>query len=164
MRGRQHRKRCSRAGNVTEPPLGAHLISARLGYTHRGIYAGDGIVIHYAGLARGFARGPVEEVELSSFARNGNISIQCRGPLPFAADEIVRRARSRLGEDRYRLLTNNCEHFSEWSQFDHSQSHQVDRWLRPTAVITRALLRTAYTALRSLRVPRYGGDGQQLAA
>jgi hypothetical protein len=25
-----------------------------------------------------------------------------------------RRARSRLGEDRYRLSTNNCEHFCKW--------------------------------------------------
>jgi Lecithin retinol acyltransferase len=27
--------------------------------------------------------------------------------------EVMRRARSRLGEDRYRLLSNNCEHFCE---------------------------------------------------
>ena len=30
-------------------PLGAHLVTPRRGYTHHGIYVGNGIVIHYAG-------------------------------------------------------------------------------------------------------------------
>ena len=30
-----------------EPPLGAHLVTRRVGFTHHGIYAGDGKVIHY---------------------------------------------------------------------------------------------------------------------
>ncbi|WP_206171903.1 lecithin retinol acyltransferase family protein [Thiorhodococcus mannitoliphagus] len=41
-------------------PLGAHLISPRGGYTHHGIYVGDGHVVHYSGLAAGRTSGPVE--------------------------------------------------------------------------------------------------------
>lgn len=158
------RIRCSRANKVTELPLGAHLVSTRWGYTHHGIYAGKGIVVHYAGLARGIVCGPVEEVTISRFVHNGSISIQCRGPVPFAPDEIVQRARSRLGEDQYRLVTNNCEHFSEWAQFGHSRSDQVERWLRPLADVRRALRKGTDMALRLLRVARSNDKGQQPVA
>jgi hypothetical protein len=40
---------------------------------------------------------------------------------------VVARARSRLGENRYRLTTNNCEHFCEWCLSGESRSEQVER-------------------------------------
>ena len=39
------------------------------------------------------------------------------------------RARSRLGENHYRLLSNNCEHFVEWCLYDVHRSFQVERAL-----------------------------------
>jgi hypothetical protein len=33
-----------------------------------------------------------------------------------------------VGEDRYRVLTNNCEHFCEWCLRGEARSYQVDRW------------------------------------
>jgi hypothetical protein len=39
---------------------------------------------------------------------------------------VVERARSRLGECRYRLLTNNCEHFCSWALRDESRSKQIE--------------------------------------
>ena len=47
--------------------------------------------------------------------------------LYFLPQEIVRRARSRLGENDYRLLTNNCEHFCNWCLDGVSHSAQVER-------------------------------------
>jgi hypothetical protein len=44
----------------------------------------------------------------------------------FEAWEVVRRARSRIGEDNYRLLTNNCEHFCEWCLRGEPRSYQVE--------------------------------------
>jgi len=41
-----------------------------------------------------------------------------------------RRARSRLGENDYRLLTNNCEHFYNWCLSGVSRSAQVERRLQ----------------------------------
>jgi cell wall-associated NlpC family hydrolase len=35
-------------------PLGAHLIVKHFGYSHHGIYAGRGRVIHYSGFAHIF--------------------------------------------------------------------------------------------------------------
>jgi Lecithin retinol acyltransferase len=43
--------------------------------------------------------------------------------------EIARRARSRLGENRYHILTNNCEHFCEWCVRGEHRSYQVDALL-----------------------------------
>ena len=40
---------------------------------------------------------------------------------------MIERARSRLGENRFRILTNNCEHFCAWVLRDERYSHQVER-------------------------------------
>jgi hypothetical protein len=32
-----------------EPPIGAHIVTPRRGYTHHGIYAGEGRVVQYGG-------------------------------------------------------------------------------------------------------------------
>jgi hypothetical protein len=96
-----------------EPPLAAHLISPRRFYTHHGIYVGGGRVIHYAGFSSGFHRGPVEEVSLEEFAKGCIICVRT-DPRAFDPSAVVSRARARLGEDDYRLLTNNCLHFCSW--------------------------------------------------
>jgi hypothetical protein len=38
--------------------------------------------------------------------------------VPVKSRHSPERARSRLGESRYRLLTNNCEHFCSWALRD----------------------------------------------
>jgi hypothetical protein len=111
-----------------EPPLGAHLITQRRFYTHHGIYVGEGRVIHYAGLVDGSWRGRVEDVSLVRFGKGRSIGI-LRDARVFDRKEVVTRARSRLGERRYRILTNNCEHFCAWSLGHEVRSPQVDRVL-----------------------------------
>lgn len=108
---------------------GTCLVSQRLGYTHHGIYVGQGKVIQYGGLVWGLRRGPVEEVSLEKFANGRPLWIRCAREPRFDADEVVRRARSRVGENRYHLLTNNCEHFCEWCLRAEQRSYQVDAWL-----------------------------------
>jgi hypothetical protein len=109
-----------------EPPLGAHLVTPRRGYTHHGIYVGRGRVVQYGGVFLGLRRGPVEEVALSQFARGRAIWLRLEDPRQFDRDEVVHRARARLGEDRYNVLTNNCEHFCEWCVRGEPRSYQVD--------------------------------------
>ena len=106
-----------------EPPLGAHIVTPRRGYTHHGIYAGGGRVVQYGG---GLCRGRVEEVPLSRFARGALIWIRTRESGVKDRPEVVRRARSRLGEDRYHFWRNNCEHFCEWCVAGEHRSYQVD--------------------------------------
>ena len=71
----------------------------------------------------------------------------------FDAEEVIRRARTRLGEKRYRLLSNNCEHFVEWCLHDMHRSFEVEtaldfpRWFGER--ILAALLRLVSAISRS---------------
>jgi len=121
-----------------EPPLGAHLITPRLAYAHHGIYVGAGAVVHYAAFASHWRRGPVEEVSLSRFAQRHPVWVRPAGPDALRSEEIVRRARSRLGENRYRLLSNNCEHFSEWCVHGEHRSPQAERFLARLRYLSHA--------------------------
>lgn len=118
-------------GLAQEPARGAHLTTTRRGYSHHGVYVGSGRVVHYAGLSGGLWQcGPVEEVSLPRFGRGNAIRIVEHVATAFSPEEIVRRARSRLGENAYRLLTNNCEHFCNWCVSGVSHSAQVHQPLR----------------------------------
>jgi hypothetical protein len=110
------------------PPPGSHVVASRRGYTHHGIFVGDGRVVHYAGLSRGWRRGPVEEVSLAEFARGRSVQVRPSANPRFDRKEVVARARSRLGENCYRVLSNNCEHFCEWSLHGEARSQQVESW------------------------------------
>jgi hypothetical protein len=110
----------------SEPRLGAHLVTPRCGYTHHGIYVGANSVVQYGGLSWGLRRGPVEEVSLSRFSQGRPVWIRGEGLQWFEPQEIVRRARLRVGEDRYNVLRNNCEHFCEWCVHGEHRSYQVD--------------------------------------
>jgi hypothetical protein len=100
-------------GTREEPPLGAHLVSRRPLYTHHGIYVGGGYVIHYSGFSSKLRAGPVEEVSLEEFAQGRGISVRADAA-SYSDAQIIARAHARLGEHRYRLLSNNCRHFCDW--------------------------------------------------
>jgi hypothetical protein len=124
---------CAAAGSIAqpatsaavEPPLGAHLVSHRAGYSHHGMYVGAGRVVHYAGLCMSLHRGPIEEVTLERFAAGHEVEVVAHPFAAYVGREAVARARSRLGEDHYRLLSNNCEHFCTWCVDGKGRSEQV---------------------------------------
>lgn len=124
------------------PPLAAHLVTVRGGYMHHGIHTGDGKVVHYAGLSRNWASAPVEETTIAGFAQNRPIWVRPHGNPRFDLHEIVERARSRLGESRYHLLSNNCEHLCEWCVQGQGRSRQVEALRRLPRRVFRAALRT----------------------
>lgn len=109
-------------------PLGAHLITPRLGYFHHGVYVGDGRVIQYSGFNRFLRRGPVEEVSVERFTRGRGFRVKPWVAPRFSAAACIERARSRLGENRYRFWSNNCEHFCHWCISGTSRSAQVEAW------------------------------------
>lgn len=147
-----------RNGGDAIPP-GAHLVTPRRGFLHHGIYAGSGRVIHYAGLSRTWRRGPIEDVALERFARGRPIAVKPADDAPYSGADVVARARSRLGEDRYRIASNNCEHFCEWCLRGTARSAQVERVLgwRPLAALRRFM---------ALATPKAhaGGSGTECAA
>ena len=94
-------------------------------YKHYGIDCGDGTVIHY--------RKPSEIIEQTSLATfsKGNptyVAEYSKG-FGYIPDAVVERAKSRLGEHDYNLLTNNCEHFACWCKTGISDSKQIRNYL-----------------------------------
>jgi hypothetical protein len=129
-----------------EPALGAHLVTPRLAFAHHGIYVGDGNVVHYGALARQFRRAPVEEVSLAFFAHGKALYMRPHPAPRFDCQEVIGRARSRLGENSYGLLCNNCEHLCEWCVQGVSRSLQVERVLSFPAAFVRSI-REAYALI-----------------
>jgi hypothetical protein len=136
-----------------EPPLGSHLVTPRRGYLHHGIYVGARKVVHYSGLAHGLRRGPVEEVPFTHFAHGHRVLVKSDAPSDFDVREVICRARSRVGEDRYRLLTNNCEHFCEWCLRGTARSFQVEAWLARPRLTLFATLRLIMRVRMSSPLP-----------
>jgi hypothetical protein len=133
------------AGLGHEPALGTHLVTSRRGYTHHGIYVGRGMVVHYSGLSRLLRSGPVEEVPMHRFSMGRPVGIVADRESTYSPQEVVLRARSRLGENCYNVLRNNCEHFCNWCTSGRSRSIQVER---PGAITLRALVVAAHCADR----------------
>ncbi|AFJ89999.1 MULTISPECIES: lecithin retinol acyltransferase family protein [unclassified Burkholderia] len=142
-----------------EPPVGAHLVTRRPGYLHHGIYIGDGNVIHYAGWSRDPNGGPVEVVTLDGFRAGRALAVVRHAHTPYDGMQAARRAASRLGECRYRLLTNNCEHFCLWCLFGVGRSEQVASCLRnPAHGLAVAAMLIAWVLAARL-YPGMGGRG-----
>ena len=88
-------------------------------FNHHGIDLGDGTVAHYLE-GREILRSPVSEFsqgEVVSVMEHTNAS---------PTGVTLRRAMSRLGEQNYNLLFNNCEHFATWCKTRRHRSEQVD--------------------------------------
>lgn len=99
-------------------PIGSHILVQRSAYTHHGIYIGDDKVIHYSGFHTIGNKGAISLTTLKSFCDGGKpeiypFSSTLRGKL-HSPDSVVERAKSRLGENSYNLIFNNCEHFCNW--------------------------------------------------
>jgi hypothetical protein len=140
------------------PLLGAHLVTPRWGFAHHGIYTGNGKVVHYGALLYDLVRRPVEEVPLESFAQGRPVFLirhaeTCRDPA-----EVIRLARSRLGENRYSVWTNNCEHFCEWCLHGESRSFQVEDALELPQRIGDWLLAAIREKIREKWVRTWSGS------
>ncbi|WP_297424908.1 lecithin retinol acyltransferase family protein [uncultured Acinetobacter sp.] len=106
-------------------PLGAHLVVKHLGYSHHGIYAGRGRVIHYSGFAHLFKKHPIEVTSLQKFSRGKTIDVHTYLQPKYQGRKVVRRMRSRMHENNYHLIVNNCEHLCTWAITGVESSPQV---------------------------------------
>ncbi|WP_052507604.1 lecithin retinol acyltransferase family protein [Desulfonatronovibrio magnus] len=122
---------------------GDHIYVFRAGYTHHGIDCGDGTVIHYSGDLSSKRGASVRRISMREFAgtRKVHTKYHCSSN---DSETTVRRAQSRLGESRYNLLKNNCEHFATWCKNGKAESTQVKR-------IADTVIKVSYlTAVRYL--------------
>ena len=106
-------------------------------YKHYGIYAGNNTVVHYQNKGSNFGFDiKVQEASLDDFAGGVEIQVCHLDPKKYnlySADETVARAYSRLGEKKYNLVFNNCEHFAVWCKTNISNSRQIPNIFRGTA-------------------------------
>ncbi|KMY26843.1 MULTISPECIES: lecithin retinol acyltransferase family protein [Aeromonas] len=131
---------------MTLPPLtlGDHLAVQRLGYSHHGLYIGDGQVIHYQGpFASNDQAGHIVLCSLDEFHGEQPLQVVSHPRRPFSPKECVARAFSRLGEQDYHLLFNNCEHFVQWCIEDCHSSPQVNQATTVLAATGSQLLKSS---------------------
>ena len=88
-------------------------------FNHHGIDLGDGTVAHYLE-GREILRSP-----FADFSQEEVVSVTEHTDAS-PAGVTLRRAMSRLGEQNYNLLFNNCEHFATWCKTGRHRSVQVD--------------------------------------
>lgn len=135
---------------------GDHLVSARVGYQHHGIYIGHQQVIHYQGLFGGNEANLVVQSSLREFSQGNAVRVQAHPSRRFSGKKSVERAHARLGEREYNLLLNNCEHFVMWCIEGESASPQVRQavvsatTVSATAQVAQATLGNAATTTAGL--------------
>lgn len=112
---------------------GDHIRTWRRGYWHHGIDCGDGTVIHYTGTPLRLRDAVVERCSMDEFLRGSVVemvvSLEAVDP-----DAVIARAESRLGEKKYNLITDNCEHFASWCVTGRKESKQVQRTVAAAVV------------------------------
>ena len=123
-------------------------------YEHRRIYVGDDMVVHYNGLAheivlekscfeeilsnvvpldkRNIAK--VEMTSLEEFASGDVLQVKKHADAPFSGQEVALRAKERIGEQKYNLIINNCEHFCNECVFGEHVSEQVQNVKQNSAI------------------------------
>ena len=114
---------------------GDHLVSPRMGYDHHGLYIGNGEVIHYSGFSEVFDKGLIEVTSIDEFAQGNTYTVKSHLFAIYDPEERVTRAFSKLGEDSYSLVFNNCEHFVSWCFNGVKSSSQVNDVVSNTATI-----------------------------
>jgi hypothetical protein len=120
---------------MSDLSIGSHLVTPRIGYQHHGLYIGNQQVIHFT------SNSQIEIVSLSEFTNGNGYSIQ-KFHSKFSRQEIIDRAKSRLGNDNYNVVFNNCEHFISWCIHDKPISKQI----RTHAALTGSLVPMAISS------------------
>ncbi|MBZ4414682.1 lecithin retinol acyltransferase family protein [Myxococcus sp. XM-1-1-1] len=111
---------------------GDHIKVNRGIYSHHGILVGANEVIHYTGELASKENAVVRLDPLDRFLSGGTPELVQYGRC-LSDDEVVCRARSRMGENLYDLFENNCEHFARWCKTGERQSEQVRNAASSTA-------------------------------
>src|SRR5438046_2569211 len=101
-----------------------HVYVHRLGFTHHGLDLGDGTIIHYSGELWEKSNAVIRQTSVEDFARGCEVHVRRYGKAD-PPEMTVERAKSRVGEDSYHCVFNNCEHFVTWCKTGEQKSEQV---------------------------------------
>jgi len=117
-------------------------------YRHLGVDLGDGTVVHARpdDFQRPFGGGRVVQTSLEEFAGGAEVTVVTDPPAVHAAEEVARRALSRVGRDGYCPVVDNCEHLATWAATGRHRSRQVEAVLAIAAAAVVGVGRTAARA------------------
>ena len=121
----------SKKWDVRDPIRGDQIrVKRNWMYYQHVVYIGNGRVIHFSGAGSEISTKSrvIVEDSIADFVKDGvvmvlNVPSDKRLPL----EEIIARAKSRIGETDYNLIGNNCEHFASWCVEDKPISEQINR-------------------------------------
>lgn len=105
---------------------GDHIFVRRNGllYSHHGIYAGAGTVIHFKGAEKEKKDPVVRKTDIENFLNGGKLRRRYyKRRLPRA--ETLKIAGEHLTKSGYSLAFNNCEHFATYCATGKKKSVQV---------------------------------------
>jgi hypothetical protein len=105
---------------------GDHIYVKRKGllYSHHGIYAGKGTVIHFKGTVKEKKDPVVIITDIDNFLNSGKLRRrEYKKRLP--SSETLRIAREHLSKKGYSLTFNNCEHFATYCITGKKRSRQI---------------------------------------
>ena len=85
-------------------------------YRHYGIYINENCVVHYDGkLDDMFLRKMcIRETTMDRFLGGKTSYYIDNREAKFNNEEVVKRARECIGEEKFNLVSHNCEHFAMW--------------------------------------------------
>ncbi len=106
-------------------------------YRHYGIELPDGTMCENSPAG-------VRLVGYADFARGRPTQVANPGASPDERALAVQRALSRVGERRYSLAGNNCEHFANWCATGIAVSQQVIAWIASFFRLALAAAATAF--------------------
>ncbi len=118
------------------PVRGDHIRVNRGMYNHHGIYITDDEVIHFSSEDDDNILGSDNQVlrtDITGFLRNGRLEVKIYTQEEiadlFPVEDIINWARACVGDERYHLVFNNCEHFANYCTLGKHHSGQVSRFL-----------------------------------
>lgn len=123
---------------------GDHIKVSLGAYEHHGVYTGEGTVVHRT-------QDGVSEVSLAEFSEGHFIEKVPHSDRLGKRKDVVRRARSYIGDNDYNLVFGNCEHFANKMISGRSESSQVN-----TAV--NDISSFIGTKTRGIKHPKYNID------
>ena len=157
--GIKHQVSLMRALSPDQIRRGDHICFPRHAYWHHAIVEtadesnGEVKVIEYSNSAKQFIqdnssppKNPGLAVVLRRTFKLENESVyviehdRCYDP-----ETVVSRAKSKLGERKYRPVTNNCEHFALWCKTGISSSEQVNNVKDASKVAVKTVIAAAFT-------------------
>ena len=104
-------------------PIEGDIIRVSIGNNmhHYGIYVSDSCIIQYGKASDIFQDSSEEYIEVREYSLIEKLKKNSK-------EKIIEKAKSRIGEKKYNILNNNCEHFVNECVFNKHESLEAKQY------------------------------------